>query len=157
MEYEFLERLNHGPIDFITQTKYWIVFLDRDQKNLGTCVVALKREANLLSSLTPDEWKEFKQIVRLLESGLKKAFNVTMFNWGCLLNTAYIKLPPHPQVHWHLIPRYRDPVEFHGVIFNDPCFGKSTLTAQDDKLDLSLKFRAKIISVIRENLNWDNF
>ncbi|MGC9516771.1 MAG: HIT family protein [Methanomicrobiales archaeon] len=153
MEYKFLERLNHGPIDFIAETKYWIIFLDQDQKNLGTCVVALKREAKLLSTLKPDEWRDFTGIVRELELSLKKAFKVTMFNWGCLLNTAYIKFPPTPQVHWHLIPRYQGKIEFAGVIFQDPCFGRSTLSVKDEKLDLNSKIREKIISKIRENLN----
>ncbi|GAB4317727.1 MAG: HIT family protein [Methanobacteriaceae archaeon] len=153
MEYKLLERLNHGSIDFIAETEYWIIFLDRDQKNLGTCVVALKREANLLSELSIKEWNDFKEIVRALESALKEAFDATMFNWGCLLNTAYIKIPANPQVHWHLIPRYRDPVKFKGKIFSDPCFGKSTLTSVGKKLDLEPEIREEIIKKINDNLN----
>ena len=152
MEYKLLERLNHGSIDFIAETEYWIIFLDRDQKNLGTCVVALKREANLLSELNLREWNDFKEIVRALESALKAAFNATMFNWGCLLNTAYIKIPANPQVHWHLIPRYRYPVKFKGIIFNDPCFGKSTLKVVGKKLDLNSEIREEIIKKIKDNL-----
>ncbi|MDI6644900.1 MAG: HIT family protein [Methanobacteriaceae archaeon] len=152
MEYKLLKRLMHGPIDFIADTEHWIIFLDRDQKNLGTCVVALKREAKLLSELTLNEWDDFKDIVRALESALKKAFDVTMFNWGCLLNTAYIKIPANPQVHWHLIPRYREPVKFKEIIFIDPCFGKSTLSVAGKKLDLNPEIREEIIKKIRDNL-----
>lgn len=34
---------DHKYGDLISETKYWLILLALDQKNLGTCVVALKR------------------------------------------------------------------------------------------------------------------
>jgi len=112
MDCEYFERLkgqHYG--DLLFETEHWMVLLAPDQRNLGTCVVALKRDEIELSGLNKDEWLDFDQIVKKLESTVKKAFNATMFNWGCLMNSSYLEDPPLPHLHWHFIPRYRNSVQ----------------------------------------------
>lgn len=147
---EILRGHNYG--DLIFETKYWLILLAPDQKNLGTCVVALKREEGNITGLKDEEWMDFSYVVKILQSALKKAFNTTMFNWGCLMNSAYLKDHPDPHVHWHFIPRYREKVEFEGVTFKDPCFGFSTMYSKEDVRRLSEYTRKKIKEKIRENL-----
>jgi len=53
------------------------------------------------------------------KNSLKKSFGTTMFNWVCLMNDAYKSKNPKPQVHFHLIPRYKNKVEFAGKRFVD--------------------------------------
>jgi diadenosine tetraphosphate (Ap4A) HIT family hydrolase len=56
MECEYFKKLkDHNFGDLIRETKYWLIILAPDQRNLGTCVVALKREETELSALNPDE------------------------------------------------------------------------------------------------------
>jgi hypothetical protein len=31
---------------------------------------------------------------------------------------------PNPHVHWHVMPRYANPVVFEGLTFDDPTFGE---------------------------------
>jgi diadenosine tetraphosphate (Ap4A) HIT family hydrolase len=153
MDCEYFEKLkdyNYG--DLITDTKYWIILLAPDQKNLGTCVIALKRDEKALSGLTEDEGKDFIRIVQIAEPALKKAFKADLFNWGSLLNSAYLQDPPNPHVHWHLIPRYRHPVKFSGQTFKDPYFGKSTLNARGKPPKVPSDVRKKILEKIRESL-----
>lgn len=146
-----LKDYNYG--DLITETDYWFILLAPGQKNLGTCVIALKRLERDLAGLTGDEWQEFGEIVGKLEYALKSAFNVTMFNWGCLMNSSYLQDPPNPHVHWHLIPRYKEQVEFAGITFEDPCFGSSTMKAKAGIIEVAGDVRVKIIKEIKGHLN----
>jgi diadenosine tetraphosphate (Ap4A) HIT family hydrolase len=147
---EILKGHNYG--DLILETNHWFILLAPDQKNLGTCVVALKRKEGNLAGLKDKEWIDLKEIIKNLQSALRKAFNATMFNWGCLMNSSYRKDHPDPHVHWHFIPRYREKVEFEGVTFEDPCFGFSTMYSKDGVRRLPEYTRRKINEKIRENL-----
>ena len=150
LECEYCEKLkkyNFG--DFILKTKYWIVFLAPQQSNIGTCVVALNRHAVDLSSLTKEEWLEFGQLVFKLEFSVKQCFDVTMYNWGSLMNASYLEEPPDPHVHWHFIPRYNHEVEFDGLIFKDPYFG--TMKPRPFRA-LPDHVRTKIIQIIEDNI-----
>ncbi|MEN6330054.1 MAG: HIT family protein [Methanobacteriaceae archaeon] len=151
---EPLEKYNYG--DLLIETKYWLVLLAPDQRNLGTCVVALKRDEESLSGLKKSEWRDFAEIVQNLESALKKAFSVTMFNWGCLLNSGYRKDPPDCHLHWHLIPRYKKQVLVGGHLFKDPCFGESTMNAREDPPILAEEVKKEIIDTIRTHLKYLN-
>ena len=153
MECEYFEKLkdyNYG--DLLAETRHWLIILAPDQRNLGTCVVALKRDENELRGLTRGEWLDLDQIVKKLESAVKKAFNATMFNWGCLMNSSYLDEPPSPHLHWHFIPRYKNPVKFHGKTFEDPCFGRSTMHNRGGAVELSEEFKNKIKTRIMEYL-----
>ncbi len=134
--------------DFIAETKYWVIFLAPNQSNLGTCVVALKRHLGDLARLKKDEWIDFSEIVDRLQFASKKAFDVTMFNWGCLMNTFYLEDEPDPHVHWHFIPRYNHEVEFEGLIFKDPYFGYMRPRSPKKVSD---EVKRKIIEKIKEN------
>jgi diadenosine tetraphosphate (Ap4A) HIT family hydrolase len=154
MECEYFDQLKkYESCDLVAETEYWLIILSPDQKNLGTIVITLKRKEKSLSGLTNSEWLDFRQLVQNLELALKKAFPVTMFNWGCLLNSAYKENPPCPQVHWHMIPRYKNTHYLNGIKFKDPCFGKSTMYAGDEPLKIDGATRKKIIEKIRYYLN----
>jgi len=153
MECEYFEKLKeHKFGELLAETDHWLIILAPDQRNLGTCVVALKRDESELSSLSSDEWADLGYIVKKLEYAVKKAFHATMFNWGCLMNSSYLEDPPCPHLHWHFIPRYREPVAFQGKIFEDPCFGRSTMHDRGSSLQLSEEFIERIKSKILEYL-----
>ena len=153
MECEYFEKLtDHKYGELLAETPHWLIILAPDQRNLGTCVVALKRDEIELSGLTGEEWTDLAIIVKKLEKAVKKAFNATMFNWGCLMNSSYLKDPPTPHLHFHFIPRYRYPVEFQGKRFEDRCFGLSTMHDRGRSVKLSEEFTNKIIAKITEFL-----
>ena len=110
--------------DFVCETKYWEVYLSYNQCYLGRCIIALKRHSENLSDLNKKEWEDFAKLIRRMESALKKAFDATMFNWTCLMNSAYKSKKPNPHVHWYFGPRYNHEVKFAGAIFKDLEFGK---------------------------------
>lgn len=133
--------------DPLLETDHWIVFLAPNQSNLATCVVALKRDQKTLTGLSKEEWDDFILLLESMEKAVKIAFNATLFNWGCLMNTFYLEDKPEPHLHWHFIPRYRDPVNFAGCTFEDPHFGY--MRPRPSK-NISSDVRDKIADKIRE-------
>lgn len=144
---EKLEDYNFG--DPLLQTDHWIVFLAPNQSNLATCVVALNRSKKTLSGLKDSEWQDFIQLLERMEKAVKMAFDATLFNWGCLMNTFYLEDTLEPHLHWHFIPRYNHPVKFAGHTFEDPHFGY--MRPRPPK-NISEAVRNKIAEKIREFL-----
>lgn len=142
---------SNKPSNFITETKNWEVYLNPDQYYLGRCVIAAKRDIGAISELTNDEWLDFSKLVKKMESGFKSTFGATMFNWSCLMNDAYKQEQPHPEVHWHFRPRYKNPVEFLGMIFEDKEFGHHY--ARHTESRVSPEIENQVISKIREFIN----
>lgn len=142
-----LEAYNFGT--YLDQTKHWIIFLAPNQSNLGTCVIALNRHHGTLTGLNSEEWEEFVQLVERMENAVKKAFHSTLVNWGCLMNSFYMENKPDPHLHWHFIPRYRNPVEFAGHTFEDPHFGY--MRPRPPK-KISEDVRVEIMSKIRKHM-----
>ena len=87
MPCEYCEKGSYGEL--ITEREYWNIFLAPSQRYLGTCVIAIKRHCGNLSELKDVEWMEFSEIVREMESVIKKLYNPTLFNWSCFKNAAY--------------------------------------------------------------------
>lgn len=120
--------------DFICETKYWKVFLAYDQSNLGRYIVILKRHCGDLAELKEAEWIDFARLIKKTELALKKSFGAKMFNWSCLMNNAYQEKQPNPHVHWHCRPRYKQKIEFAGLVFKDPEFGHHYSRARKRKV-----------------------
>ncbi|MBI4037152.1 HIT family protein [Candidatus Daviesbacteria bacterium] len=137
--------------NFIYQTKYWKIFLHPDQAYLGRCIVTSSRHIGDLADLNLAEWADYYLVIKQLEGSLKKAFRVTLFNWGCLMNNAYQEKPYNPHVHWHLRPRYNHQANIGGSTFEDLEFGNHY--THDRSQIVTPEVQQLIINKIRENLN----
>tara|TARA_Y100000310_G_scaffold44054_1_gene41161 strand:- start:144 stop:554 length:411 start_codon:yes stop_codon:yes gene_type:complete len=104
------------------ETEHWKVILLENQAYLGRAILLHKQAAKNLSELNDKEWQTLHQVIKQLESAIKKAFKAEPFNWTCLMNDAYKENPPKPYVHLHLFPRYRDSVKVKEETFTDPNF-----------------------------------
>ena len=112
--------------NIIYETKYWTIILTDNQYELGRCVIDIKRDVGEMGKLNTEEWNDLHEnVVIKLENALKKIFGTKMFNWSCLMNNAFKPHieKPHPHIHLHFRPRYRNPVEFMGETFIDEEFG----------------------------------
>ncbi|AIS31630.1 MULTISPECIES: HIT family protein [Methanobacterium] len=116
-------QIDGGYGELIGETTHWMVYLAPSQRYLGTCVVALKRHCNNLSQVSNEEWTDFARVVQKMEESLEQIFQPTLYNWSCYKNSVFRKPNPNPEIHWHFIPRYQDPVYFEGIEFHDPDFG----------------------------------
>ncbi len=108
----------------VLETNYWLVVLNPfDQLYLGRSVIILKRHAPTLANVTDAEWVDYKQLVGVFATAISRAFDAEHFNWSFNMNHAFRKDPPQLHVHGHVRPRYRVPVTFVGLTFEDQEFG----------------------------------
>lgn len=136
--------------DLIFETKFWKIILAAEQAYLGRTFVVLKRHCATLSELKQEEWLDFIDITKKLESLFKKTFNATMFNWTCLMNNAYQENPPDPHVHWHFRPRYKSDITIAEYKFQDLEFGNHYSTER--KREITPKLQKIILQKIKANL-----
>jgi len=134
----------------ITEKAYWNIHLAPSQRYLGTCVIVTKRKCKTLSDLRSEEWTEFSVIVQEIETALNYLFKPTLFNWSCFKNAEFRTENPNPQVHWHLIPRYKDFTMFEGIKFEDLDFG---YIPQPISREISENVMETIRIKIKEQLN----
>ncbi|HII71969.1 TPA: HIT family protein [Candidatus Woesearchaeota archaeon] len=121
---------------------YWDLYLLESHSVLGWCAVALKRHAEYFDDLTDKELIELKQVVSDCRSALDKAFHPDWFNVMQLGNMVR-------HIHFHLVPRYKDPREFEGRSFVDQDYGKMLVDRwkPEDK-----EFLTKLADHLRKDL-----
>jgi len=134
------------------ETNYWQIYLSSDQKYFGRTLVLLKRDCGHLSALTEEEQKDFFEIVKKIEHLFTQTFGATMFNWTCLMNNAYKSDPPTPHVHWHVRPRYKNPIVFNGQTYTDPNFASHYLRGEENVEEVSEEMLNNIVEELKRNL-----
>lgn len=140
-------------------TEHWKALLHPTQNLLGSCLVAPIRHVHRLCDLTPEENQEFHELIQIFEPALENAFGADLINFMCLRNWAFREDDPdppfkdgkpNPHVHWHVFTRYKEPVEFEGLTFEDPDFSHPIVfkpNTQSTKL-----IKDKIIQQIQKQL-----
>jgi diadenosine tetraphosphate (Ap4A) HIT family hydrolase len=123
----------------IYESKFWVWSLRPHQTTIGASILALNRECRNLSNLVAEEYVDLGNIIKVIETVLKKLFNYDVINY-------YLLMMFDKQLHYHIIPRYERPIEFIGKIWNDSSFPKipSLLGESLDKIYLD-----KIINIIK--------
>ncbi|HEC63935.1 MAG TPA: hypothetical protein ENI23_01430 [bacterium] len=96
----------------IKEYKYWKLLLHLKQNKLGRMVAILKREAFPLSKINPEEMSEYSEVVKDAEGALEKSFGAYLVQHLCLMFKD-------KQVHFHIIPRYEEEIEFAGETWVD--------------------------------------
>lgn len=122
-----------------------------DQALLGTSFITAKRHVEAISELTPDEQLEFFTIHNNLERAIKQTFGAAVINTSCLMNHAFREQLPEPHVHWHVKPRYKNPVFLEGYTYVDPAFG-SYLDGRHERIPASQDQVNTIASKIKYHL-----
>lgn len=131
---EFIE----APINQILVTDYWSVGIGNDQPYLGRAYCTLKSHKSRLGDLSNDEWQDLQKTFRKLENLYRDTLGAEVLNIECNMNHAFRTEPFNPHIHWHIYPRYKNPVEIAGVVFEDTLFGshidENLLNIVDDKV-----------------------
>jgi diadenosine tetraphosphate (Ap4A) HIT family hydrolase len=104
------------PGFLVREMEGWTLYLNTDQGLLGRCFLMLKRPETDVTALTDAELTELWAATRRVKDALIMAWDPDHFNYAFLMNQT-------PQVHFHLIPRYKGRREFAGGTFVDPEFG----------------------------------
>jgi len=126
----------------IYESKHWIWSLRPHQATLGAGILSLKRECHAFSKLNEEEHNDLNKIIKVIEPTLKKAFNYDVINYLMLM-----MFDKH--VHYHILPRYENPVDFLEVTWKDEYWpGVAKLIGEplaQERLD-------EITSFIRKNI-----
>ncbi len=96
----------------IYETRYWTWSLRPIQSTLGAGVLSLKRECGVFSELSVEEFCDLNNIIKVIEHTLKSTFNYDIINYMMLMMVD-------KQVHYHILPRYENSIDFLGVIWKD--------------------------------------
>lgn len=108
----------------ILTTRHWTVGIIPDHPYLGRALVTLLTHKGSLGQLSHEEWEDFEAIVPRLERAYKHAFSAEPLNIGCFMNNSFKADPPHPHVHWHIFPRYKNIYSLNGIDFKDDRYGR---------------------------------
>lgn len=126
----------------IYETNCWVWSLRPYQATIGAGILSLKRECATFSGLKSEEYCDLNNIIKVIEPTLKNVLNYDVINYLMLM-----MMDKH--VHFHIFPRYKNPVEFIGKTWTDESWpaipNLSGETLPDDKLQ-------RISSLIKSNI-----
>lgn len=132
MEVEFVTKFRIKELELFN-FNHWIVSVRPQQPTIGSLVISLKRDCVSLSDLTSDEGGELALVFSKTEKLLKTAFSYDKINYLCLMMVDH-------QVHFHVIPRYENPVSFEGNTYKDKaCPGPADVLSFLDEEGFELK------------------
>lgn len=101
------------------------------QEWLGRCIITFKRHVNKMNPPTNEELLDLYKCREIIEEAYTYLFGMTYGNWCQLGNLTEDEngKPTTDQkyfhTHYHLIPRYKDPVQYLNRPFIDVEFGRA--------------------------------
>ncbi len=139
---EFTDKFRVNQLN-IYETKHWIWSLRPHQATIGAGILSLKRECETFAELNLEEFADLGNIIKVIEPTLRQSFGYDVINYLMLM--MFDK-----QVHYHIFPRYENPVEALGETWKDENWpAVPTLLGdalQEDRLQ-------EIVSFIKSNLS----
>ncbi|MGF1651153.1 MAG: hypothetical protein ACFCUN_11960 [Hyphomicrobiaceae bacterium] len=114
---------------WLVDSAHWRWSLFPNQCNLGRVQFTLRRplEASLAVA-TPGEWADLQAQLARFEELMSTRFGADWFNYKQLGNQVR-------QLHVHGIPRYQQPVQWGGIVFEDRRYGHDPAPEPDSPLD----------------------
>lgn len=95
------------PGTCIKEYEHWVALFRPQQVTVGSLVLAEKSDAIALGEISAQAWSEFSKVSKEMETLLHMVFKAEKFNYLALMMKD-------PNVHFHFIPRYSQPVEIAG-------------------------------------------
>lgn len=96
----------------VKEYKNWVILTRMDQVTLGSLVLMNTNGATDFGTLSSEEILEMGKAISDIETKLKQAFNYDKINYQMLRMVD-------SEVHFHIIPRYKDAKNFNDKIFLD--------------------------------------
>lgn len=124
---------------FIRGFEYWTLLINYMQPTLGSTLVVLNRHSTELSDLKSREATDLWKVNSHLERALKLSFNPSRINHLMLANAV-------EHVHYHVVPRYEDKINFGGVDWIDGNYGHTpVLTTTRKEVDILEAVKKRIL------------
>lgn len=130
-----------APGSVVRDYPHWLVLLRPQQVTLGALVLIAKAAATAWPMLSAAAFAELKVVTADLEQALQRAFGHDKINYLMLMMVD-------PDVHFHVLPRYRAARTFAAREFVDPGWPGAprldVVNATDDAVAAAL--RAELMS-----------
>lgn len=126
----------------------WIISLRPEQLTLGALILSLNRPCISLGDLTIDESKDLGKAFKLIDSLFSQSFKPDKINYLALMMVDN-------QVHFHVLPRYREAIKLNGSVYIDKCWPvahnlKFSLDITNKKL---LELHKKLSTILQDIIN----
>lgn len=125
----------------IKDYEYWMWVLRKDQVTIGSSIIISKQNCYSLSEISSEGFLELKKVILDVEHSIKKTFNYNEINYLTLMMVD-------PIVHTHVIPRYKDAVEFNNKLYVDEMYPYPP--DLNKKLNLLFKDKLMIINKLKK-------
>lgn len=109
----------------LKEYRHWKLLVRNRNTTLGNCVAITKRHVEAFSQITPDEMADFQNVVKDVEKALKSAFQYDKINYLMLMMKD-------KHTHFHIIPRYSQPKEFAGLVWEDEAWPGAKIYSKED-------------------------
>lgn len=126
----------------IYETENWVWSLRPHQATIGAGILSLKRECPAFSELKPEEFVDLGNIIKIIESSLKKTFGYDVINYLMLMMFDR-------QVHYHIFPRYESSIIFKDEEWKDESW-PAVPALMGDKV--TEKKAQEIVDEVRNNI-----
>lgn len=143
----------------IAFTDHFKAIIHPNQSSLGAVLVAARRHVARIADFIPAESTELVPLLAALEPAMEQAFGAPLVNLDYQRNWAFRTTnpdppfkdgKPNPHVHFHIVPRYPNPVEFRGMRWEDKRFGEPFVWG---KVTVPSEVRLAIIHRIQGHLD----
>jgi len=131
------------PETLIREYNSWSVQLRPKQATLGALVAICKEPVVSFGQLSSAAFAELQQLSGDIEAALGASFGYAKINYLMLMMTD-------PDVHFHVLPRYPQAQEFHGIGFVDPGWPGPPDIKFNTPIDAAT--RDALIAVLKSNL-----
>ena len=132
------------PNSLIKEFDHWVIMIRPAQVTIGSVVLACKEESESLGDTSPEAYAELSLITKELENTLRNTFGMKKINYLALMMVD-------KNVHFHVIPRYSEDIEFNNVTFKD--FGWPKLPEMGKFNNSETEMLEKIKNHLIENWN----
>lgn len=130
--------------NLIKEYEHWKLLIRNKNTTLGNCVAITKRHREQFSEVTPEEMKEFAQVVKEVENALKQAFHYDKINYLMLMMKD-------KHTHFHIIPRYAEKRSFAGMTWEDSVWPKAQIYFNEDvSQEILQEVKAEITPYIKQ-------
>tara|TARA_B110000495_G_C23013929_1_gene600115 strand:+ start:114 stop:983 length:870 start_codon:yes stop_codon:yes gene_type:complete len=101
------------PKTVIKKYFHWVLLLRIEQYTIGSLVLVHKKSKEQFSKVCIEAFNEYHQIIKEVEHHLSNLFDYDKINYMMLMMKD-------PNIHFHIIPRYKKSKKFMGKNFIDP-------------------------------------
>ncbi len=106
------------PHSLVKEYEHWEIYLRHNHVTLGSLVLICKSGVESFHEISDDANTELHVCVTEIEKTLSKLWHYDKINYLMLMMKD-------PEVHFHVIPRYKDPREYAGVTLADKAWPKA--------------------------------